>query len=224
MEWRGPLWVAFLVSFFTMLYSKKFRKGREWKKLAWQRRHKRRKKIFDSLEDDLRKPLEKFIGFCRRIGKKGRPTIFTGIDTSLMDASQNPGLKRDIEDEQFIEDFHEKHPVMYWLWARSSNCGRCLSLWALWSFIFASFFGIVYWAFPKLVYIGAPLAKYDHSFPANLLVKVYFSVVTFTTLGFGDIKAATWLGTIIVGLEVVLGYFFLGGLIAILASKLARRS
>ena len=53
---------------------------------------------------------------------------------------------------------------------------------------------------------------------------LYYSVVTFTTLGFGDIvprtqEAAWWIMA-----EVVMGYFMLGGLITILATKLARRS
>jgi hypothetical protein len=53
---------------------------------------------------------------------------------------------------------------------------------------------------------------------------VYYSVVTFTTLGFGDvipntIEASRW-----VMAEVIIGYIMLGGLISILANKLARRS
>ena len=53
---------------------------------------------------------------------------------------------------------------------------------------------------------------------------IYYSVVTFTTLGFGDIvpktpAAAWWVMT-----EVILGYIMLGGLISIFATKLSRRS
>ena len=53
---------------------------------------------------------------------------------------------------------------------------------------------------------------------------LYYSVVTFTTLGFGDIVAVTNWARLAVGVEVVLGYVMLGGLISILANKLARRS
>ena len=52
----------------------------------------------------------------------------------------------------------------------------------------------------------------------------YYSVVTFTTLGFGDIKPKNLSAEILLTIEVVLGYFFLGGLVSILATKLARRS
>lgn len=52
----------------------------------------------------------------------------------------------------------------------------------------------------------------------------YFSIVTYTTLGFGDVKPATLIGEIIVSTEVILGYTTLGLLLAVLAEKLARRS
>ena len=57
-------------------------------------------------------------------------------------------------------------------------------------------------------------------FPAYL----YYSVVTFTTLGFGDIVPLTNGARLAVGAEVVCGYVMLGGLISIFANKLARRS
>jgi len=48
--------------------------------------------------------------------------------------------------------------------------------------------------------------------------------VTFTTLGFGDIiPTLEWVQRWVMA-EVVMGYVMLGGLISILANKLARRS
>ena len=52
----------------------------------------------------------------------------------------------------------------------------------------------------------------------------YFSVVTFTTLGFGDIVADNTAARFLVTLEVIFGYVMLGGLISIFANKLASRS
>ncbi len=46
----------------------------------------------------------------------------------------------------------------------------------------------------------------------------------FTTLGFGDVKPQTELAAIIVMFEVIIGYVMLGGLVSILATKLARRA
>ncbi len=58
----------------------------------------------------------------------------------------------------------------------------------------------------------------------SLFTTVYYSVVTFTTLGFGDITPRTPLAAGIVMLEVIVGYLMLGILISILATKVARRS
>jgi hypothetical protein len=52
----------------------------------------------------------------------------------------------------------------------------------------------------------------------------YYSFVTFTTLGFGDVTPGNLGGEIIVTVEVVLGYITLGILVSILANKVARRS
>jgi hypothetical protein len=53
---------------------------------------------------------------------------------------------------------------------------------------------------------------------------LYYSGVTFTTLGFGDINPRTELAAGLVMTEVTMGYIMLGGLISILANKLGRRS
>jgi hypothetical protein len=52
----------------------------------------------------------------------------------------------------------------------------------------------------------------------------YFSIVTFTTLGFGDVKPNGVVGELLASSEVIIGYLTLGLLLAVLAEKLARRS
>ncbi len=65
----------------------------------------------------------------------------------------------------------------------------------------------------------------DYSSSAkSWLSPFYYSIVTYTTLGFGDITPKHWLGEIVVVSEVVLGYLTLGLLLSILANKVARRS
>jgi hypothetical protein len=89
--------------------------------------------------------------------------------------------------------------------------------WALWSLFFAVFFAILYMIIGPDSFMSNP-GKYTwFSF-------FYYSIVTFTTLGLGDINPIKWLTEIIVTVEVILGYLMLGGLISILANKLARRS
>ena len=52
----------------------------------------------------------------------------------------------------------------------------------------------------------------------------YYSIVTFTTLGFGDVVPKTTFGEVLVTLDGCSGYLMLGGLVSIFANKLARRS
>ena len=60
--------------------------------------------------------------------------------------------------------------------------------------------------------------------PWRFLSMVYYSVVTFTTLGFGDISPKTIPAAMWVMAEVIIGYVMLGGLISIFANKLARHA
>ena len=65
----------------------------------------------------------------------------------------------------------------------------------------------------------------DYSSSANSwFTPFYYSIVTYTTLGFGDVTANHWIGEILVISEVIVGYFTLGLLLAILANTIARRS
>jgi uncharacterized protein YjbI with pentapeptide repeats len=146
-------------------------------------------------------------------------TDFSGIDTSEINGSTNPVLKRHIEDYQFIKGFREKSwshgKLFYPLWKYTSDSGRSLLLWLIWSVGFALFFG---WLYSNHLYWFEKAHDRFNAF--------YFSVITFTTLGFGDITpkldshwAQGW-----VMAEVIIGYIMLGGLVSIFANKLARRA
>ena len=58
----------------------------------------------------------------------------------------------------------------------------------------------------------------------SLLSPFWFSIVTFTTLGYGDVLPIRWIGELLVIIEVVLGYSMLRLLLSILANKVARLS
>jgi hypothetical protein len=49
----------------------------------------------------------------------------------------------------------------------------------------------------------------------------YYSIVTNTTLGFGDVTANNWAGKIFIISEVIIAYFTLGLLLVILANTIA---
>ena len=80
--------------------------------------------------------------------------------------------------------------------------------------LFALLFAVLYTYVPGM----------DFEKPLGFLPALYFSIVTFSTLGFGDIVAVNVPARALVTGEVVLGYVMLGGLISIFANKLARRS
>ncbi len=77
--------------------------------------------------------------------------------------------------------------------------------------ILASLFGIIYFFDMNLNW---GLMDYSGS-AQSWITPFYYSIVTYTTLGFGDITPQHWIGEIIVVVEVVLGYTTLGLLLAI---------
>ena len=104
------------------------------------------------------------------------------------------------------------------MWKWSCDYGRSFRRWAFVSLLIALAFGGVLYAIEDQLKIA------DHNTAPKLATMLYFSVVTFTTLGFGDVTPKTLLAEIIVGAEVMAGYIMLGGLISIFANKLARRA
>lgn len=63
----------------------------------------------------------------------------------------------------------------------------------------------------SLFYVFLPEASFRQSNPdANLLDWVYFSVVTITTLGYGDITPLSWVAKVLVMAESLLGILMLG--------------
>jgi hypothetical protein len=58
---------------------------------------------------------------------------------------------------------------------------------------------------------------------AGWIPHLYFSVVTLTTLGYGDIVPVSSTARVVAMIEVTMGYLLLGGLLSIFANKMARR-
>jgi uncharacterized protein YjbI with pentapeptide repeats len=144
---------------------------------------------------------------------------FQGIRVATCYGSQ--AFKSFAQDQDFIEELRDSGRgglIKFWLWYIFADCGRSFVRWAGWSLFLAILFGIVYY------WMGSNHIKPDPPLPFSLITMIYYSVVTFTTLGFGDVKPQTELAAVIVMFEVMLGYVMLGGLISILANKLARRA
>lgn len=125
-------------------------------------------------------------------------------------------VRRHIQDENYIHEFRSQskaHEQLYRLWSITSDCGRSLTRWSLWTVLVA----MIYAGFYTLVDIDWG----DYETP---LSPVYYSVVTFTTLGYGDVLPGSTGAQLLAMSEVVLGYFSLGGMMSILSDKMARRA
>ena len=84
----------------------------------------------------------------------------------------------------------------------------------------AFFFGLVFW-FDWFLAWG--FFTY-HDSANSAFTPFYYSIATYTTLGFGDVTPGHWMGEVIISLEVIAGYLTLGLLVSILANKVARRA
>lgn len=157
-----------------------------------------------------------------------RPPTEFYLDSQNVDEVSNPFFKRYVADQQFIRVFKHESPFWAQVWRWSSDYGRSLGLWAFWSFYLAVLFSFAYasaWAPPWLEgFAPDVLHNVEETNKITFWNAFYFSVVTFTTLGFGDVVAQNGSARFLVTLEVILGYIMLGGLISIFANKLASRS
>lgn len=165
---------------------------------------------------DLRKSVLKNTTF--RNVKLNRQTKCLGIDVTQ--AKGSPRFVRFAKDQEYLEELRESTnfgKFVYWAWFILADCGRSLWPWALWSLFFAVAFACIFCCMGPAAF---EIDKLSYSF----ITMLYYSVVTFTTLGFGDIIPKTTGASIVVMAEVIVGYVMLGGLISIFANKLARRS
>ena len=125
-------------------------------------------------------------------------------------------LRRHVLDENFIHEFRNQSPGHEWVykvWWASSDCGRSIFRWGAWTVLVAVIYGLLFM-----------MVDVDYGSHETFLSPLYYSVVTFTTLGYGDVLPASAAAQVMAVSEVVLGYVSLGGLLSIMANKLARRA
>lgn len=141
--------------------------------------------------------------------------VFLHADVRDVDFSGAYLLRSQIMDENYLHEFKAAGPanrVTYWVWWATSDCGRSMLRFAVWIVFITALFGFAY-GFVNVNYGShpTPLSPY------------YFSWVTLTTLGYGDVLPASTAAQAVVMLEVFAGYMSLGGLLSIFSNKMARR-
>ncbi|MCP4291050.1 MAG: hypothetical protein GY780_04340 [bacterium] len=125
-------------------------------------------------------------------------------------------LRRFIMDQNYIMEYRQSSRLagfMYYPWLITSDCGRSLVRWCGMIFLLAMTYAMIYQK------VGIDYGEYETAFSP-----LYFSVVTITTLGYGDVLPSTVAGQMVAISEVILGYLMLGGLLAIFSNKIARRA
>ena len=126
-------------------------------------------------------------------------------------------VRRQILDQNYLHEFRTQSrltEVVYWIWWVTSDCGRSFVRWGLWTAALAAVFAVAY------QFVAIDLGGR----PDNWMTTIYFSFVTLTTLGYGDIVPTSAAARLVALAEVTIGYMMLGGLLGIFANKMARRA
>lgn len=155
---------------------------------------------------------------CKLAGLRGAARA-NWIDADIADVDFCGAylVRRQIEDQNYLHEFRRQSRTtewIYWVWWATSDCGRSFVRWGAWTGLLAVVYAVIY------QYVDIDLGGR----PDNWMTTIYFSVVTMTTLGYGDIVPTSALARIITLSEVMIGYVMLGGLLGIFANKMARRA
>lgn len=100
--------------------------------------------------------------------------------------------------------------LLYWIWWFTSGYGESLKRWSAVSLSVIAIFGLAYWAFGLIVPAG-------HWFDY-----FYFSTVTFTSLGYGDIHPEGVWGKLLASVEIMGGLVMFGLLLTFVGNRFQR--
>lgn len=125
-------------------------------------------------------------------------------------------VRRHVMDVNYLQEFRSQGlsaEVLYRVWWATSDCGRSLARWTVFTGVVIALFG---W--------GYTLVDIDFGAYKTAISPWYYSVVTFTSLGGGEVLPVSTAAKTLAMAEVVLGYAALGGGLSIFAEKMARRA
>lgn len=136
----------------------------------------------------------------------------------------DPSVKRRIGADAAFFLFRREHPILGLIWYIAANGGRSAARLGAWTFVVWFLFAVAYHA--PIAHTGSHLRpEFVRSGTIESLSLgdgLYFSAVTLTTLGYGDIVPApsSWTAKGLVVAEAMLGYVLLGMFVAILLQSL----
>ncbi len=143
-------------------------------------------------------------------------SLWIGVDIRNINFSGAYRTRRFIVDQNYLFEFKNRNGLchrIYILWWLTSDCGRSLFRWFMVIVAEILVFAMMYSMLDFNFKVGRTWFSY-----------IYFSIVTTTTLGYGDIIPATATAQIVSMVQVLLGYVMLGGFLSILTNKMARRA
>lgn len=153
--------------------------------------------------------------FRPRMIRNFKTANWIGVDIRDVNFAGAYMVRRLIIDQNFIMEFRsysKMSAVLYYPWMLTCDCGRSMFRWCCCIAVLLVIFSHLY-----------TLVDIDYGQYSTALSPLYFSVVTMTTLGFGDAIPRGIGGQILAMIEVSTGYIMLGGLLSIFSNKLARR-
>lgn len=142
-------------------------------------------------------------------------TDWVGCNTTDADFTGAYLARRAMIDQNYLHEFRSQSRTREWIyrvWWLTSDCGRSYLRWALWTLLFALVFSGLY-----------EMVDIDFGDNKTALSAFYFSTVTLTTLGYGDVLPVSQTAQAVVITQVVIGYVMLGGLLSIFSTKMSRR-
>jgi len=145
-----------------------------------------------------------------------------GLDSARIDPGTKQLLEYNIKRKNW-EQWYKEHPKMKWIvkpfWLMSDyglSTGRIIITFFALAFVFASIYYVCGMLNPPGI-ISSVFEGKEGLVPVWLvsLRTIYFSIVTMTTLGFGDMHAncQSLLGHLLLTVQVILGYVLLGALV-----------
>jgi uncharacterized protein YjbI with pentapeptide repeats len=139
-----------------------------------------------------------------------------GVDILDADFAGAYMVRRTIMDQNYLYEFRHKNRLNAWIykvWWVTSDCGRSFLRWGLWTVATALLFALAYH------FVDIDFGPYE-----TRLSPMYYSVVTMTTLGYGDALPASQIAQLLAAWQAVIGHVMLGGMLSIFATKMGRRA